>query len=248
MTPSLVTRAWRDAFITEMRLRGADGHQIGDELAQVESHCLDADTPAEEAFGDPTDYARSVVVAGDDDSPVLSLGEGRRLVVSTVIQFVGLTALASAVIALRNGTQVTFTGVSVVLAVVLVGMLVVVVTKADAVLRLLVDRSTALIVVASTVLVLVLAGVAVLLAPLLTAFSFTVPAAAAAVVGVLLLLTPSVVNSSAVREDLVVPPSVDGAPAFDAAPPAHPRWSMVMLRWWVPAAGLVYCALLWMVA
>ena len=247
MTPSLVTRAWRDSFTIEMRLRGADGHQIGDELAQVESHCLDAHASADDAFGDPVAYARSVVVA-DDGSPTLSPGESWRLVVATGIQGVGLMALSSAVVALRNGTQVTFTGVNVVLVVTLLGMLVLLVTKVDAFLRLLVHRSALLIGVASAALVLVLAGVAVVAAPLLAVFGFTVPAAAAAAVGALMLLVPAVVSSLPVEEDPVVPPAVGGTATLDAMPPARLRWSVVLLRWLVPAAGLVLCALLWLLA
>lgn len=55
-----VEKAWRDAFVIELRLRAVHGSGIGDALAEVESHVVDAATSAGDAFGDPTQYAALV--------------------------------------------------------------------------------------------------------------------------------------------------------------------------------------------
>lgn len=52
-----VNPAWSEAFILEARLRGVLGTVIGDALAEVDAHVVDSGQSAEEAFGDPKDYA-----------------------------------------------------------------------------------------------------------------------------------------------------------------------------------------------
>jgi len=51
---------WRDAFVMELRLRDVPGRLIGDALAEVDAHCLDADEDATTAFGDPVAYAQGL--------------------------------------------------------------------------------------------------------------------------------------------------------------------------------------------
>ncbi|UZN02896.1 hypothetical protein [Cellulomonas sp. S1-8] len=51
---------WRDGFVVELRLRNVPGASIGDALAEVEAHCVDAGQDAETAFGDPVAYARGI--------------------------------------------------------------------------------------------------------------------------------------------------------------------------------------------
>jgi len=48
---------WRDAFVTELRLRDVPGAQVGEALAEVDAHCTDSGQTPAEAFGDPVSYA-----------------------------------------------------------------------------------------------------------------------------------------------------------------------------------------------
>jgi hypothetical protein len=48
---------WRDAFVTELRLRDVPGTQVGEALAEVDAHCTDSGQTPAEAFGDPVSYA-----------------------------------------------------------------------------------------------------------------------------------------------------------------------------------------------
>lgn len=61
----LVPRRWRDDLIVALRARDATGAQIGDVLAQVESHCAESGDTAVEAFGDAREYAQSLPVPPD---------------------------------------------------------------------------------------------------------------------------------------------------------------------------------------
>ena len=245
MTASSPTKKWRDAFVLELRLRGADGKQIGDELAQVASHCSDAGTGVEEAFGDPVAYARSVVVA-DDGSPTLSAGEGRRIVMRTLVQTVGLMILLQSVLALRAGRPVTFTGGEVINVLVLAALLVLLVTRADAVLNFLARRSFVVVFAWAAMIVALLVVVALIAAPAVSTASLslalTVHAGLASGVGAVVLLVPSVFGSPSVGDDPIVVP-LSGVPA----PPAR-RWPDAVLRWWVPAVGLGMCALVWLLS
>lgn len=54
---------WCDDFVIELRLRDVPGPRIGDHLAEVESHCIETGTDPQEAFGDPTAYARETADA-----------------------------------------------------------------------------------------------------------------------------------------------------------------------------------------
>lgn len=246
MTTSSLTKKWRDAFIIELRLRGADGKQIGDELAQVESHCLDAGVPVDEAFGDPVAYARSVVVA-DGGSPALSAKDGRQLVQRTLAQAIGLMVLLESVPALRDGRQVMVTVADVLMVGVLAGLLVLLVTKADAVLTFLARSSVVVIGLLGAVLFALLVLIALSAAPALVAVglagssALAVPATLAAGAGALMLLLPSVIRSRFDDDDAIVVP-LSEAPA----PPAR-RWLDLALRWWVPVVGLALCAVVWFV-
>lgn len=238
MTTSSLTKKWRDAFIIELRLRGADGKQIGDELAQVESHCRDSGVPVDDAFGDPVAYARSVVVA-DGGSPALSATDGRRLVLRTLVQAVGLMVLLESVPALRDGREVTFTGVDVLMASVLVVLLVLLVTKADAVLRFVAHRSIVVVALLGAALFALLVVVALVAAPAASVFMVSLPATLAAAAGALMLLLPSAIRSRSDDDDAIVVPLAE-APA----PPAR-GWLDLALRWWVPVVGLALCAVVW---
>ncbi|MBO3087922.1 hypothetical protein [Cellulomonas dongxiuzhuiae] len=55
-----VEARWRDAFVSELRLRDVTGDAIGDALGEVDAHCADAGQDAASAFGDPVGYARTL--------------------------------------------------------------------------------------------------------------------------------------------------------------------------------------------
>lgn len=238
MSTSSLTKQWRDDFITELRLRGASGRQIGDELALVESHCLDAGAEVEEAFGDPVDYARSVVVSEVGGSRLLGASFGRSLVLRTVVQTIGLMALLNVVPALREGREVTFTGVDVILVLVLAALVVVLVAKSEAVMRYVV-RGSVLKASASVALV---TGLLVLVGLLPSVFVLTLPTIPVGLVGAALLVVPSFFGW---------PPEVDGdaivEPLAEEQPPTSRDWSTVVLQWFVPLAAVVMCAVRWWV-
>lgn len=55
-----IGRSWTQRFIMEARAMDASGAAIGAALAEVESHCIASGERAEDAFGDPAEYARSL--------------------------------------------------------------------------------------------------------------------------------------------------------------------------------------------
>jgi hypothetical protein len=101
LRPHYLLDPWRDSFVTAMRLRRVTGRRIGDALAQVDAHCADGGEEPELAFGDPVDYATKVAeeVRPEDRSPSLSplraglLGLGVLLGVLTLLS--GVAGLAS---------------------------------------------------------------------------------------------------------------------------------------------------------
>ena len=56
-----ISKDWREDYIIAMRTQDASGEQIGDALATVDAHCAESGESAEEAFGDPTTYATTLV-------------------------------------------------------------------------------------------------------------------------------------------------------------------------------------------
>lgn len=239
MTISSLTKKWRDAFIMELRLRGATGTQIGDELALVESHCLDAGTQAQEAFGDPVDYARSVVVSATGGSRQVAASYGRALVARTIAQTVGLMTVLNVVPAVRKGGEVSFTLVDVALVLILATFVVVLVAKSEAVMRYVVTGSILVVGLSAAVLV----GLLVLVGFIPALFSVAVPTGPAAAAGIALLVVPSLFGWPPAVDDAIVEPLAqehEQGTTARSAPAA-------LLHWFVPAAGLVMCAVRWWV-
>lgn len=48
---------WAATFTMELNIRQAAGEEIGAALAEVDSHCAESGESAQEAFGDPIEYA-----------------------------------------------------------------------------------------------------------------------------------------------------------------------------------------------
>lgn len=53
-----VHQKWCGDFMTELRLAEVPGPQIGDHLAEVETHCIESGQDPEVVFGDPAEYAQ----------------------------------------------------------------------------------------------------------------------------------------------------------------------------------------------
>ncbi|QTE28219.1 hypothetical protein [Pengzhenrongella sicca] len=81
---------WAESLLLELRLLGVGGDQIGAALSEVDSHCVESGEGADEAFGDPVAYARSLPLpVADDASPralLASLGP-------TAVQLAGMFAM-----------------------------------------------------------------------------------------------------------------------------------------------------------
>lgn len=58
-----VDEQWLEQFVQVLRNGGLDGARTGEARAQVESHCADSGRSAEDEFGSPEAYARSLLVA-----------------------------------------------------------------------------------------------------------------------------------------------------------------------------------------
>lgn len=97
-----IDRAWRDTFVVEQRLADRTGAEIGDALATVDTHCAESGESAQEAFGDPAAYSRSLV----DGTPERTFRLRPATVIGLVLGLFGLVAVPRAVDAWVQGTQV----------------------------------------------------------------------------------------------------------------------------------------------
>ncbi len=113
-TTPYVDAAWRDDFIVEMRMADVPGDRIGDALATVDAHCADTGENADEAFGTPRTYARSLT----SETPPRRLGA--TFAVGIILGLLGMLTVPRAVTAWITGTDVTISaGDAVALAIVL---------------------------------------------------------------------------------------------------------------------------------
>lgn len=115
ITTPHIDKRWRDDFTVAMRMQDASGEQIGDALATVDAHCAESGESAEEAFGDPTDYATTLV-----PGTAPGAGYGASFLVGVLMGLLGLLVVPRAVDDWATGTQFAVTiGDIVALAVVL---------------------------------------------------------------------------------------------------------------------------------
>ena len=87
-----ISKDWREDFIIAMRTQDASGEQIGDALATVDAHCAESGESAEEAFGDPTTYATTLV-----PEPAAGSGFGASFLVGVLMGLLGLLIVPRAV-------------------------------------------------------------------------------------------------------------------------------------------------------
>lgn len=100
-----VGHAWADAFVLELRLADVPGRAIGDALVEVGSHCAQSGESADDAFGDPVAYARSLPLPTAQESGFESFGS----LLPWVLQMLGLLLVTPAVTAARDGEPVDVT-------------------------------------------------------------------------------------------------------------------------------------------
>jgi hypothetical protein len=77
---------WAEGLLLELRLQGVAGARIGAVLAEVDAHVVDSGETAQEAFGDPVAYARSLDLPEDPAQSRSSIG---RTVAASAVQTVG---------------------------------------------------------------------------------------------------------------------------------------------------------------
>lgn len=85
-----VDQRWAETFIVELRLVGVTGARIGEALSEVESHCGESGQGADQAFGDPVAYARTLPVITADTH---STGGVLRSLSTVIVQIVGMLIL-----------------------------------------------------------------------------------------------------------------------------------------------------------
>jgi len=128
-----VDEKWAESFVVELRLIGIQGTRIGDALSEVESHCGESAQSAQQAFGDPAVYARSLQLRVDGDhSPRAVL----RSVIPIIVQVLGMLMLNWSFADWLSGHQLEITAGHLVIASVLVLGMVAIGKFADSVLRM----------------------------------------------------------------------------------------------------------------
>ena len=175
-----VDKDWRDDFIVELRLRDVPGDQIGDALMTVETHVVDSEESAQEAFGDAKGYAARIAeVAGRVRSSGVVTPA---MVVGMVLGLAGMLLAARTFTSWLEGVPVAFTVGDVIGGVLLLALLAALMFTG--VLRQLVERQWLALVV-PPVLIGVFVGIFLLFAEPLLELP-VVPAAIGALVLIVL--------------------------------------------------------------
>src|SRR5699024_7795615 len=117
-----VEKQWAEAFIVELRLQGVSGKNLGAALAEVDSHCADAEESAEQTSGDPAAYAKSLQLPTDPaNSPRATVIR----LIPTAVQIIGFMTLIRASPSDVSGGPVAITAGDVGMFAILVGAVVV---------------------------------------------------------------------------------------------------------------------------
>lgn len=123
MTTPTIDPRWRDDLVVALRMRDVPPDRIADQLKIIETHCAESGESAEEAFGDPTEYAS--VIAPDRPSARSDLPA---LLPAAVLGLLSGLLLVEGVLGLVEGRPVTVTVGDLAGAVVLVAAALLVVT------------------------------------------------------------------------------------------------------------------------
>ncbi len=201
-----VDAKWRDAFVLELRVQGASGSTIADALVEVETHCADSGQRAEEAFGQPADYARAL------DLPDESRWTAAQLMRTWVglLLFVGGFSLALwGGVALAQSEAADVTVGAIVSGLVTLVLMVLMFVFGSAVMRLAVDHTWwAFLAFVAAIAVMVLVGL-----PFDHVVLGSVPALVPLIVGVAMIIagalwTVLLKKTGKSLEDPLVPPDV----------------------------------------
>lgn len=113
---------WLDEMTLELRLHDVPGAVIGDARASVEAHCADAGESAQEAFGDPREYARALSLTSPKNLAMPKAGIG--LVLPIAAGITGAFLVPSIVRALHEGAALASVSWGVIASLVMLGVLV----------------------------------------------------------------------------------------------------------------------------
>lgn len=230
-----VEAGWVEAMLLELRLQGVSGDRIGAALAKVEAHVVDSGQGAEEAFGDPVEYARSLGLPAEPEQSRTATLKG---VVPTLIQLFGLVAVVAAMPWGPDAVGVTTT----LLAGLVVAALlpVVVVALGDRVLRAIVERPVVVFLATMLILAAVAAGLIAAGRLGLDQGLFELPRPLMLVIGLLALAlgTWVAVRSDATEPDVVSSP----VPGSRLPRPGVRHWAWTALP--VPVATVFLAGLL----
>jgi hypothetical protein len=97
-------RQWCEDFVVELRLRGVPGPEIGERLAEVEGHCAETGETPQQAFGDPTGYARRI---DEESSPERVTGVWKVAALASA-QVLAMLVGTAAVGAWAGGSRLTY--------------------------------------------------------------------------------------------------------------------------------------------
>jgi len=111
MTKTTSEQKWLDEMVLELRLLNVDGARIGDAAATVREHLADSGEGPEEAFGDPTEYARSLGWEQPEPSGLLAV------VAANLLGLFGFMALVFAAGPASDNQPVEISGFHLALAV-----------------------------------------------------------------------------------------------------------------------------------
>ncbi|WNB86262.1 hypothetical protein [Cellulomonas sp. ATA003] len=215
---------WAEDFILELRMLDVPGRAIGDALVEVGSHCAESGETAQDAFGDPVAYARSldlpnVPFTRADLGPILPW----------VLQPIGLLLAVGSASTLRTGEPVEITTGLLAVATVLVVAVVALLRWFTPFVRFVVRRP-----VVTWAVLMAHFALLVVLFLVLRGVVATVPGSLALGTGVLLLAVGTVWELVHLRseagDDDPVTATVD-APGARADERRRTRWGMTALRY-----------------
>jgi len=219
---------WAEWFLVTLRLQEVPGDRIGAALAEVEAHVAESGETAEEAFGEPVAYARSL---GLKANPAGTKGQLLRnlLVVPSLL---GLDLVVESLQGLSDGVFPVRTGLLVTLGLYCL-ILVTLAAAGGALVDLLVRRRGAAVAVYA-------AAAALLVVPVVLwrGAAFTLPAWPALLAGVVLVVAMIPVNyrlmagsADPVTPPLPSPDDPDGSVAAARAARSNRRaaWAFALM-------------------
>lgn len=235
-----VEEEWAEAMLLGLRLLGVDGARIGAALAEVDSHCVESGQSAQDAFGDPVAYARSLgLPATDDASPRALLSATLPIATQVIAMFLLLWSFTD----WREGRPLEITTGHLAVAAIVLVQMAAVVRWPDPALRTIVRRPV-------LAWISLMAGIAAVVGvyALLTTVVWRLPAVPAMVAGAVVLVAGVVADlvrqrSTHPADDPVVAPLAPAAGT--ASSQALARTLGRAVTWQVPMATAALLATTW---